>query len=336
MLTGQFLFLLRLLVPVGLALTFVRVYASRAAVAGAVVQLGASPSIEGLEAALRRAVGDPDLVVARWSPAADAYLDREGRRVHGGQAGATRSLLLLERGGERLGAVVHDAALEVDPAIVRSLADAVRFAFDTTELRDRLRASGGDVDGLPRGEVTFLFGDLEGSTELLSAIGGAYTEVLAELRRTVRETADAHGGRVVDARADECFLAFTDPVDAVAAAVEIQRRMREGGWPAGATPRLRIGLHLGSPELTRDGYVGIDVHVAARVMSAANGGQIFGSAALATAVVDRLPDGLAVQELGSFVLKGIAGPESLYRIDAPGPRDEKLSRVGSAAVTDRG
>ena len=245
-------------------------------------------------------------------------------------------MLLLERGGERLGAVVHDAALEVDPAIVRSLADAVQFAFDTTELRDRLRASGGDVDGLPRGEVVSFFGDLEGSTELLSAIGGAYTEVLAELRRTVRETADAHGGRVVDARADECFLAFTDPVDAVAAAVEIQRRMREGGWPAGATPRLQIGLHLGRPELTRDGYVGIDVHVAARVMSAANGGQIFGSAALATAVVDRLPDGLAVQELGSFVLKGIAGPESLYGIDTPGPRDREAARVGSAAVTDRG
>ena len=107
MLTGQFLFLLRLLVPVGLALTFVRVYASRAAVAGAVVQLGASPSIEGLEAALRRAVGDPDLVVARWSPAADAYLDREGRRVHGGQAGATRSFLQIHRGGEPQGADLH-------------------------------------------------------------------------------------------------------------------------------------------------------------------------------------------------------------------------------------
>src|SRR4051794_23111242 len=230
-LSGQFLLLLRLLVPIGLAVTFVRVYASRGAVAGAVVQLGASPSAEGLEAALRRALRDPDLAVARWSEAGGTYLDREGRPFATVGLAASRSLLRLERDGQPLAAVVHDAALEVDPGLVRTVAEAVRFAFDTTDLRDRLRASGGDVGDLPLGEVAFLFGDLEGSTELLSRLGGTYAEVLAELRRTVREAADHHSGRVVDARADECFLAFADPAAAVAAAVEIQRRVRESTWP---------------------------------------------------------------------------------------------------------
>lgn len=326
-LTSQILFLLQILVPIGLAITFVRVYASRAAVAGAVVQLGASPSMEGLEIALRQAVGDPELVVARWSPAGEVYLDREGHRTDVEQDGGARSVLLLEREGQPLAAIVHDAALEVDPVLVRTVSDAVRFAIDTTELRDRLRASGGDVEGLPAGDVTFLFGDLEASTELLAAVGSTYVAILAELRRTVREAADANGGRVVDARADECFLAFADPLRAVDAAVEIQRRMHEMTWPAEAAPRLRIGVHRGTPDLTPDGYVGIDVHRAARVMSAANGGQILSSHGVGHMVIERFPDGVTAVPLGSFSLKGIAEPEFLYRIDGPGRRNETPPRV---------
>ena len=322
--------MLQILVPIGLAVTFIRVYAARGAVAGAVVQLGASPSAEGLEVALRLALADPDLVVARWSEAGRTYLDREGRRLDVDGLDASRSVLRLERDGQPLAAIVHDATLEIDPALVRTVADAVRFALDTTDLRDRLRASGGDVTNLPRGDVTFLFGDLEGSTELLSRLGDAYVEVLAELRRTVREAADRHAGRVVDARADECFLAFADPTRAVGAAIEIQRRLRETTWPRGETPRLRIGLHRGTPDLTLDGYVGIDVHRAARVMSAANGGQILASTPLASAVADRLPDGVSMMPLGAFVLKGIAGPESLYRIDGPGPVVESPARATPA------
>jgi class 3 adenylate cyclase len=103
--------------------------------------------------------------------------------------------------------------------------------------------------------------------------------------------------------------------------------MHEMTWPAGAAPLLRIGLHRGTPDLTPDGYVGIDVHRAARVMSAANGGQILASSTMGRSVVDRLPDGVTAEPLGSFSLKGIAGPEVLYRIDRPGPRNETPPRV---------
>jgi class 3 adenylate cyclase len=287
-------------------------------VAGAVVQLGASPSSEGLEAALRQAVGDPGLMVTRWSQAAGAYLDREGRRVALDELDRTRTATRLERDGQPLAAVVHDATLDVDPALVRPIADSVRFAVDTTDLHDRLRATGGDASTLPRGEVTFLFGDLEGSTEMLVALGDAYGQILNEMRRIVREAADRFGGQVVDARADECFLAFPDASAAVQAAVDIQRRLREATWPAEGTPRLRVGLHLGTPELSADGYVGLDVHRAARVMAAANGDQVMASAAVATAVKGQLPEGLALLALGWFSLKGIPEPEFLYRVTGRG------------------
>jgi class 3 adenylate cyclase len=123
---------------------------------------------------------------------------------------------------------------------------------------------------------------------------------------------------VVDARADECFLAFPEASGAVEAAVDILRRLRQATWPPGGIPRLRIGLHLGTPELTADGYVGLDVHRAARVMSAANGDQVMTSASVATAVKGRLPDGLSLLELGWFSLKGIPEPEFLYQVIGPG------------------
>lgn len=327
---GQILLLLQILVPIGLAVTFVRAYAARGAVAGAVVQLGASPSTEGLETALRRAVGDPGLVVTRWSQAAEAYLDREGRRVALDELDAGTTATRLERDGQPLAAVVHDTTLEIDPALVRTIADSVRFAVETTDLRDRLRATGGDASALPRGEVTFLFGDLEGSTDMLVALGDAYGQLLSEVRRNIREAADRFAGVVVDARADECFLAFPVALQAVEAAADIQRRLREGTWPPGVAPRLRIGLHLGTPQLTADGYVGLDVHHAARVMSAANGEQILTSASLATAIRGQLPEGLGLLELGWFRLKGIPEPEFLYRVLGPGLASTVPPRASTA------
>jgi len=223
-LAAQLILVLQVLVPIGLAVTFIRVYAARSAVTRVVIQLGASPSTEALESALRKELHDPSLVVARWSAAAGAYLDREGQRVSLEDLGADRSAARLEREGEPLAAIVHDAALDVDPGLVGTVADAVRFSVEATDLRDELRARGGDAAGLPRGDVTFLFGDLEGSTELLGALGDAYVDVLAELRRIVREVADRSGGRVVDARADECFLAFPDPAGALVAALDLRAR----------------------------------------------------------------------------------------------------------------
>ena len=81
---------------------------------------------------------------------------------------------------------------------------------------------------------------------------------------------------------------------------------------------MRIGLHLGTPDLTADGYVGLDVHRAARVMATAQGGQIVASAAVATGLGDQLPAGVTLLPLGYVSLKGIAEPEFLYRVAGGG------------------
>src|SRR5207249_2696375 len=113
---------------------------------------------------------------------------------------------------------------------------------------------------LPTGTVTFLFTDVEGSTKLLRSLGvEAYADALAEHRRVVREACAAEGGVEVDTQGDAFFLAFPSAPGAAAAAQEITDALVSG--PIG----LRIGLHTGTPLVTDEGYVGDEVHIAARV-----------------------------------------------------------------------
>ena len=124
---------------------------------------------------------------------------------------------------------------------------------------------------LPTGTVTFLFTDIAGSTRLLHELGPArYADALAEHRRIVREAATAHGGVEVDTQGDAFFIAFSHAGDAVAAAHAAQRAL------AASPVKVRMGIHSGPVRVTSTGgtYVGLAIHEAARVMSAAHGGQI--------------------------------------------------------------
>ncbi|MDF2751615.1 MAG: ATPase, partial [Gaiellaceae bacterium] len=89
----------------------------------------------------------------------------------------------------------------------------------------------------------------------------------------MREAVAASGGHEVDTRGDELFAAFPTAAAAAQAAVAVQRSHAEHPW-AGEPVRVRIGLHTGSPLITEDGYVGIDVHRASRISDAGHGGQI--------------------------------------------------------------
>src|SRR3954451_996413 len=111
---------------------------------------------------------------------------------------------------------------------------------------------------LPSGTVTFLFTDIEGSTRLLHELGDAYAHALAEHRRLLREAFTAHGGIEVDTQGDAFFYVFASATDAVAAAGEGQEALAPGPI------RVRMGLHTGQPQVTGEGYVGIDVHAGAR------------------------------------------------------------------------
>ena len=116
---------------------------------------------------------------------------------------------------------------------------------------------------LPAGTVTFLFTDIEGSTRLLHELGAeGYAAALAEHRRALREAFAAHGGVEVDTQGDAFFVAFPTAPEALAAAAEAQAALESGPI------RVRIGLHTGTPIVTEEGYVGADVHRAARIAAA--------------------------------------------------------------------
>jgi class 3 adenylate cyclase len=167
--------------------------------------------------------------------------------------------------------------------------------------------------GLPRGTVTFLFSDIEGSTELARRHGAAYGDLRAEHRRLLREALETHRGHEIDAEGDAFFIAFERATDAVAAAVAAQRAL-----VAADAVRVRIGLHTTEPHLHPDGYVGVGVSRAARICAAAHGGQIVLSHATAGIVEDHELVDVRLRDLGDHYLKDIARPQRLYQIDADG------------------
>jgi len=198
------------------------------------------------------------------------------------------------------------------------------------------------VRELPTGTVTFLFTDIEGSTRLLEELGSRYVETLAEHRRVVRSACARHGGVEVDTQGDAFFVAFQRASAAVAAAEDAQRELE--------LP-VRIGIHTGEPALTGEGYVGIDVHRAARICSAAHGGQVV----LSERTTELLDGGPGLINLGMHRLKDLGAPEKLFQLGEaefpplrslnatnlpaqPGPligRERELSELTELVRTDR-
>ena len=159
------------------------------------------------------------------------------------------------------------------------------------------------TDALPTGTVTLLFTDIEGSTRLLRDLGPErYGEALAEHRRTVREACARHGGIEVDAQGDGVFVSFTTAPGALAAAREVTEALASGPI------RVRVGVHTGSPLLTEAGYVGEDVHRAARIAAAAHGGQVLLSESTAALVDETLVP------LGEHRLRDLIEPVRLFQL----------------------
>jgi len=171
---------------------------------------------------------------------------------------------------------------------------------------------------LPAGTVTFLFSDIEGSTRLLQRLGDQYAAVLAAFHGLMAAAIAAAGGTEVDQQGDATFAAFARAHDAVTAAVDAQRRVAAHGWPAGIALRVRMGVHTGEPGVSAAGYVGIDVHRAARICQAGHGGQILVSQTTVALVSDDLPKGIDLKPLGQHRLKDLTGPLQLSQVVATG------------------
>jgi predicted ATPase/class 3 adenylate cyclase len=168
---------------------------------------------------------------------------------------------------------------------------------------------------LPLGTVTFLFTDIEGSTQLVAKIGPkAFADVLDRHNRLIRDAVAAHDGVDAGTAGDSFLIVFRNAASAVAAAIEAQRALAATTWPADAEVRVRMGVHTGEGIAGGDGYVGLDIHRAARIASAAHGGQVLLSEASRAATAPDLPPGVGVRELGQHDLRGLAEPERIYQL----------------------
>ena len=170
---------------------------------------------------------------------------------------------------------------------------------------------------LPTGTVTFLFTDIAGSTRLLGALGNdRYDAVLGTHRRLLREAFAQHEGHEVDTQGDSFFVAFGRALDAASAALAAQRALAAFLWTVEEPVKVRMGIHSTEAKPTGSGYVGMGVHRAARIASAAHGGQIV----ISRATRDLLEDdsGFACADLGDHVLKDFPQPQRLYQLLVPG------------------
>ncbi len=170
---------------------------------------------------------------------------------------------------------------------------------------------------LPMGTITLLFADIEGSTQLLQELGDDYAEVLTKCRHLLRAAFYQWSGHEVDEQGDAFFVVFTRAIDGVSAAIAAQRSLANHPWPQGTTVRVRMGLHTGEPELTSEGYIGLDVHRAARIMNAGHGGQVLLSPVTRELVEHDLPDGVSLRDLGEHRLKDIEPPCHLFQMVIP-------------------
>ena len=158
-------------------------------------------------------------------------------------------------------------------------------------------------DDLPAGTVTFLFTDVEGSTRLLHELGAErYAHALAEHRHVVREACASSDGVEVDTQGDAFFFAFPTAPGALAAASAFTQTLASGPI------QVRVGLHTGTPLLAEEGYVGGDVHRAARIAAAGHGGQVLVSSSTAQLIEHELTD------LGEHRFKDLAAPERVYQL----------------------
>ena len=176
---------------------------------------------------------------------------------------------------------------------------------------------------LPIGTVTFLFTDIEGSTELLKRLGGErYGDALADHQRILREVFAEHDGHEIDTQGDSFFVAFRRAKDAVSATIACQHRLTEHAWPNDAQLRVRMGIHTGEPAIGGERYVGLGVHRAARICAAGHGGQVLLSQTARELLRDDpIPD-VSLRDLGEHQLKDLDEPERLYQLVTPGLQED--------------
>ena len=178
------------------------------------------------------------------------------------------------------------------------------------------------MNALPTGTVTFLFSDIQGSTQLLKDLGrDDYGKLLSLHNELLRSAFEDAGGIEIDRQGDSFFAVFRSAGTAVQAAIAAQRAVLGQEWPERAVVRIRMGVHTGEATVGEDGYVGFAVHQASRIGDAGHGGQILLSSTTARLIEHDLPREVSLRDLGENRLDGLDRPERLYQCVVPGLPD---------------
>ncbi len=172
------------------------------------------------------------------------------------------------------------------------------------------------------GTITFLFTDIEGSTNLLDKLGEQYAELLVEHHRILRAAIKKWNGQEMETQGDAFFVTFARAMDAVQCAAEAQRALALHPWPYDQPLRVRMGLHTGEPIFASTGYVGMDVHRAARIGDAAHGGQVLLSQTTRDLILHDLPHGMTIRDLGEHRLKDLKYPTPIFQLVMEGLRHD--------------
>jgi predicted ATPase/class 3 adenylate cyclase len=165
--------------------------------------------------------------------------------------------------------------------------------------------------------VTYLFTDVEGSSRLWEAHPQAMHRLMAQHDVLCRSLVAQHAGHIVKFTGDGIHAVFADPLDAVQTAVQLQLAV-DGVAEQGVALALRIGLHRGLDSYRDGDFFGTAVNRAARIMSAAHGGQILVSDAVVSALGNSLPASLGLRDLGAVRLRDLSGSERLYQVQHAG------------------
>ena len=170
---------------------------------------------------------------------------------------------------------------------------------------------------LASGTWTFLFTDLEGSTKLWLQFPDAMKTALSRHDELLRTAVEAAHGYVVKTTGDGLFAVFPEAIDGIQASVLAQRSLLDETWAQTGPLRVRMGLHCGEAQVRDGDYFGTAINRTARVMAAANGGQVLLSADLAVLVTGHLTEGASLRDLGEHRLKDLQRPERIYQLVHP-------------------
>ena len=160
-------------------------------------------------------------------------------------------------------------------------------------------------------------------------------EALDRHRSIARAAFAGHGGREIGTEGDSFFVVFHDPLEAVEAAAELRAGLDQAEWPAGGRIQVRIGIHAGPVTAHGDGYVGPEVHRAARIAAGGHGGQVLVSESARAMIADRLPSAYALRDLGRYRLKDFDVAQTIFQLDAAGAaKDFPPVRLAAFALTN--